>query len=219
MPLIDFVSTASHVVQTNRTLRDFLKVRVDKAFLQNLDTGETAEFLINPAELDEAYEAKYRRHGSLGLSHERLQFVGNTNVRFNLQVLYDQLVFDGRTQRTVAGQVTEVGRSSRHSDTPNEADKWRRFIQSLLYPRKAQKLPSASPPPVLFFWPNWISMRVRLMKASFRHQLFMSGTPRPRIYTATLVIEEEPMDRIFSEDIQRTGTNRPWAASSGPRRR
>lgn len=214
MPLADFLTSISGLDGTT-SLADILQRKVERAFLQNLHTGRSETFLVNPSTLDESYEARYKRHGSIGLSHERLQFVGNTNVKWPIEVFFDQLVFENRKART---GVSKKGDKTRHTNEPNDVERWRRFLISLVYPRRAQRLPQASPAPVLFFWPGMISTRVRVMKVSFSHALFETGTPRARAYTARIMLEEEPLERIFADDILESGTFRPWAASARPRR-
>lgn len=186
-------------------LRDTIEARVEKAFLSNLATGTTVAFLINPAQLSEAYEALYARHASPGLSHRRLHYVGNPNATITMSAVYDQLIL---LERAGPGPVPRI-----------DARGYRRFLQSLLYPRRSESLNNASPPPVLFVWPGLISMRVRVIRLNFDHVMFQSGRPLPRIYTVEIELEEEPLERIFSSDVERSGTIRPWAASAGPRRR
>ena len=100
----------------------------------------------------------------------------------------------------------------------NEAENFRRLLLEMIYPRRAQKLAAASPPPIMFYWPNMISMRVRVMRLSFQHKLFQVGSAAPRLYLARVELEEEAMDRIYSEDMARSGTFRPWSAAPLPRR-
>lgn len=217
MPIADLLSVALRIPQTPRSLRDFLAPNVEKAFLENLNTGQNQEFLINPPEFTESYEAKYKRHGSLGLSSERLQFVGNPNAKISMEVMLDDLI--ERTRKSpVAGSVTEAGSATRHTSAPNAVEVWRRFLLSLIYPRRGRGILTGSPPAVLFYWPGMISMRVRIMKVSFRHILFQSGRPEPRVYMAMIEMEEDAQERIFSRDILNTGTIRPWGAGVGPRR-
>lgn len=188
------------------SLHDLLSVKVEKAYLQNLDTGQLEPFLFNPEEFEERYRANYARHESLGLSHQRMQFLHGSNPQINLEVTYDQLVVDNRNRSTLERLPSEA--------SINDAEKWRRFILSLLPPRRSRILKSASPPPVLFVWPGMISMRVRLTFARIRHRMFATRKPRARLYVASLVLEEEVLERYYSSDVIRRGTYRPWATSN-----
>lgn len=214
MPIADFVTSISGLAGTVG-IESLLQRRVERAFLQNLSTGRTAQFLLNPAAFTETYKATYKRHGSIGLSHERMQFTGNPNAVIPIEVFYDQLIAEQRKSR--AGGVTRRGQEKRHTSRPNDAEIWRRFLISLVYPRRSNILKGASPAPVLFHWPGMISMRVRVLEVKFAHVLFETGLPRARAYTASIMLEEEAQERIYSDDILNTGTFRPWAASNSAR--
>ena len=62
-------------------------------------------------------------------------------------------------------------------------------------------------------------MKVRVMQVTFSHMLFGTGRPQARAYTASMDLEEEVDERIYSDDVLEYGTLRPWAASARPRRR
>ena len=55
------------------TLTTALGTRPEHGFLRNLKNGRKQEFLFNPREFTEVYEALYARKAAPGLSHERLQ--------------------------------------------------------------------------------------------------------------------------------------------------
>ena len=136
--MTDFSGGGARIPSPLASIRDILGVRVEKAFLQNLDTGRAERFLLNPAQLDETYKANYVRHDSMGLTHQQLQFVGNDNARIPLTVFFDQIIFDQLNLKRRG--ATERGKNSRHTSSPNEVEQWRRFIMSLLYPRRAYRL-------------------------------------------------------------------------------
>lgn len=196
-------------------ISEILGRKVEKGYLQNLDDGTIRTFLTNPEGFEEAYEAMYVRHPSPGLSHEPLQYMGNKNARIPLTLIFDQLIFNeqkGRVaRRNVGGDRNDVR-------PVNDVEQWRRFLLSLLYPRRGQRLANSAPPAVLFSWPGMISMRVRIMKIRFRHLQFKSGRPLPRIMTANIEMEEDPLERMYSGDMITYGTLRPWASNRRARR-
>ncbi len=191
------------------SIRDVLSPRIVRGYLQNLATNQTNEFLFNPAELEESYKPNYVRRGSVGLSHQRLHYVGNENTKIPLTLVFDQLVFSER--RGVGGRPTSTSR--------NDVEFWRRSLLALVYPRRARLLSNAAPPAALFYWPRMINMRVRVMSLVFRHIQFETGLPKPRIMIAQIELEEEPLERIFSEDMLRKGTIRPQSFVRRRRRR
>jgi len=192
----------------------YLAVKVERGFLQNIESGLLIEFMFNPVQFEESYQAAYVRHKSPGLSHQPLHFVGNANTSIPLELIFDQLVFNER-----------LGRNENAVQLPpsvwpqNDADAWRRNLIALILPRKNQRITHASPPPVFFYWPGFINMRVRVMTLKFRHVLFATGRPLPRILVASIQLEEEPLGRLYSEDMIRTGTFRSWGTSSRPQGR
>lgn len=197
---------------------DALGKTVERGFFRNLDSGRQETFLFNPEGFTESYEARYARLAAPGMSHERMQYTGNRNARIPLSLYFDQLMIN---ERRGSNEPPRVANRVSASDVPtvNDVEKWRRFILSLVYPRRGQQLRSASPPPVLFVWPTIISMKVRITSARFRHVLFKVGTPSPRIMVAEIALEEEPERRMYSDDMLTFGTVRPWASQNRPRRR
>lgn len=197
------------------TLYDYLSPQMSRAFLLNLENNQKFEFLFNPDTLEENYEPKYTRHSSIGLSHERMQYVGNKNTKIPLEVVFDQLVYD---ERDIVDSIFDEIGGGPEVRPQNVVERRRRELLELIYPRKGSSLVSASPPPVLFHWPGMINMRVRITSLKFRHRMFAAVTLMPRIMVAQIELEEEPLERIYSEDALRNGTYRPWAGSSVSRR-
>lgn len=194
-------------LSAERRLSDVLNLRVVRGSLQNLETAERREFLLNPTELEEVYRTNWVKHRSPGLSHSRIQFGSGENAVIPLTLFYDQLMVNGT--RTIPDLDPEELESGREYEVENH----RKFLLSLCHPRRSQRIMAASPPPVLFSWPGMIRMRVRIEEIRFRHIMFKSGTPRPRIYVAEISMFEDPVDRIYSEDVRNQGTLRSSASS------
>lgn len=201
----------------NLRAADLFQPKLQRAFLINLSNSRKVEFLFNPSDWEDAYKANYARHGSVGLSHERMQFTGNPNTVIELPLVFDQVVFDERRRQGILRPTTGSGGPGVQAQ--NDVENKRRQFLEMIYPRRAQKLATASPAPVLFVWPGMINMRMRLTEVRFRYQMFQIGTLLPRVMVATVTLEEEPLGRIYAEDMLRMGTWRPWGASNRPRRR
>ena len=208
--LPEIVLQQTNVLSNNAKIQDVLSIRVVKGFLKNLENGRTNGFLFNPSEFEEAYEARYARHSSVGLSHQRMQFVGNTNARITMDLIFDEIVYRDQRKRGLRRVITGSGDASTRAQN-DDVDSWRRRFFEFLYPRRTQRLSSAAPPAVLFHWPGIISMRVRVTSVRFRHVQFGVGVPLPRIMIASVELEEAPLERIYSEDAIFKGTIRPWA--------
>lgn len=181
-----------------------LNIKTERGYLStNLgrNSDRVLEFPLNPTVLREVFNARYKRFSSPGYSSQHLHFLGNDNVKIPLELYFDQLIL---TQR---GSTKELNNS-------NEVNEARKFLISLIYPRRSRSIRAASPPSVTFHWPNMITMNVRVMKVEFEHRLFQIGTLLPRIMVAKLQLEEEPSERIYSSDALRMGTLRPWSGGS-----
>ncbi len=203
---------AANVLARERrlSLGKILGVQPQRGALLNLDNQREVQFLFNPTQLNETHEAVYTRKTAPGLSHERMMFSHNKNLVIPLDLVYDELVFNERQRGKRPVQFVAAR---------NNVDYVRRELMAMVYPRRSQKLITASPPQVLFSWPGLFSMRVRVTKARFRHVFFQNGIPLPRIIRMTVTIEEDVAERMFSDQMQRFGTMRPWATSNRARRR
>lgn len=186
-----------------------------KGFLSNLsEAGQRVTFLFNPVQFTESYEAMYARKASPGLSHERLQFLGNKNARIPLDLVFDEFHMrrNDIEPSEEAGEGTFVAARTKIAEV-------KRFFLAALYPRRSQRLLTASPPALLFVWPGEISMRVRVMKVQFKNTMFASRTSNTRRMTVSVDLEEDVEQRIYSQAIFGYGGARPWATSDRPRRR
>lgn len=204
-------------------LKDYLRSPVSKAYFVDLESGEQKSVLFNPTQFEQVFRPRYSRHSSPGLSHQRLHYVGSDNVQIPLTLYFDQLAFDEargvRAERDPAAKRSSAFKSrDEEIHSGNDVQDWQYFLESLVTPRRSQRLASASPPPVLFVWPYTVEMRARVTGLAFRFVMFSSenDAPMPRIFTADMAIEEDvPQgERLYSADVRRTGTRRAWGIES-----
>lgn len=181
-------------------LIEVLGKRVERGYLHNLETGRTQEFLFNPQKLTETYGGSWVRHEVPGLSYQPLVWMGGLNATFPLTLVFDQATF---TERNGGPNVNGV----------RGAESFRRFLISLTQGNQGQLIKATAPSPVLFYWPEMISMRVRVLTVSITHEMFEAGTPRPRYYVAEVEMEEDAQDRVYADDIINDGTLRAARAS------
>lgn len=203
---------------------DSLSVRPQRGFIRNLDNGRRQQFLFNPQQFDETYEAVYARKGAPGLSHERLQYLGNKNAKIPLDLIYDEYFLrqgflDHSSVGGLSRRLVQDTNTSTRVSANTGVDAVKRFFLEAIYPRRSQRLITASPPALLFIWPGEISMRVRITKLRFRHKMFEVGTSFTRVMVVSVTLEEDVQERIFSDAVFVYGTQRPWATSDRPRRK
>jgi hypothetical protein len=225
-----FNGVSGQVASTAANLMNTLGIFVQKAFLTNLDTGESKDFLFNPDQLEEVFGVKYAFHESVGMSHARPQAVVGLNARWTLNAIFDQLQYGvgspaARLATSAAGAATGgIATIPSHdgggllSNGPSDVEDWRNFILSLCSFQRVpagggNKIRSQAPTVIHFEWPGFISTSVRIETAKFTHTMFRSISARPRIFTASLSIFEDPAERLYSDDVRKNGTLRPWAAS------
>lgn len=155
----------------------------------NVSTTESFEAQFNPAELGEKIAVNYARLAVMGLSHEPLQYQRTGNHTFDFELALRVYDDNGNRRVTIVDQ--------------------RRFLLSLCYPRRgATNVIGGAPPRVLFVWPNLASLTSVIASLDFKHTLFgRDGTP---YHSQVKVGLEEIRDfRLFSEDVRKTGTQRP----------
>ena len=208
------VSRANQVIG-GRTISDLLNFPVQRGFLKNLSNNRTLEFLLNPAQFEDSHAANYSMHGSPGLSHRRLQYTGNENVRIPMDLIFDEIIFrERRSSNTFL--PTDLNAENRSVEAGKEVERHRRILMEFQYPRKGKRLAQASPPPLLFHWPGMFNMRVRLFNTTFRYLQFQVGKTLPRVLVASILLVEDPLERIFSENMVRQGTFRSSGSSNSP---
>lgn len=154
--------------------------------LVDLSTGEDLEVFFNPEQIVEEIQVAYARLTVPGMSHQPLQYTntGNQAVTLDLYAV-------GNTE----GQRVLI-------------EDFRRFLQSLCYPKgDAGTIDDGAPPRVLFVWPNvwsWTCVITGLRITST--QFALNG--RISRYVASVTLEEIRDVRLTSDDVRRHGTRR-----------
>jgi hypothetical protein len=165
--------------------------RPEKMSLTKVDDPlNPLEVLLNPSSMEEVIAANYRRLDVIGQSHKPMQYLGTDNHKFRIEIF---LSASGRGKR-VARRILDN----------------RQFLMSLMYPRRASPgamVPAISPPRVLFFWPEMISLTALVPRVSISHEMFwVQGSTRQM--RCAVEIEEVRDFRLLSEDVARSGTLR-----------
>lgn len=194
-----------------------MSVQPARGSLTNLENQRRLDFQFNPVQLRESYRAQYARHGSMGLSHERMQFTGNKNWVSSIDLIFDELVDRERKQENPSLDRRPNGNA--RLSPPNYPTRVRRQFLEMMYPRRSQRLSQAAPPQVLFIWPGWISMRVRITAVDLAALHFQNVDPVPRIITVKVTLEEDVDRRMYSEEQFQFGTQRPWATRTSTNNR
>lgn len=159
--------------------------------LVDLSTGEDLEVFFNPEQLEEELQVAYARLTVPGLSHQPLQYTntGNQGVTLDLYA---------------------------RGNTPGERvliEDFRRFLQSLCYPRgNAGTIDDGAPPRVLFVWPLVWTWTCKVTSLRITSTQF-SQDGRISRYVASVTLEEIRDVRLTSDDVRRHGTRR--SASGG----
>lgn len=153
--------------------------------LGNLDTAGILTCQYAPTELKEVYGAEYAKPTIPGLSHKLMQFVSGENLVVDIELDFNQIV---------------------EPKTPILEQ--RRFLQSLLVPRRgATTVTTGSPARVLFSWPEMFLLTCRLTKLEMTHSFF-APTGGSLMFKAKLTLEEARETRLYAEDVLATGTMR-----------
>lgn len=165
--------------------------RPERMHLVDLTTGEDLEVFFNPEQLTEELQVIYTRQTIPGMSHQPLQYSNTNNQTLSLD-LYCRAHTEG--ERVLI-------------------EDFRRFLQSLCYPKgDAGSIDDGAPPRVLFVWPltwTWtcVITGLRITSTAF------AQNGRIARYVASVTLEEIRDVRLTSQDVRAHGTRR--SASGG----
>lgn len=166
---------------------EFLRRKAQRMHLQSMgDPTWEIEAQFNPEQVKEHLAANYARLAVTGLSHKPLQYQNTENHTFSLTLAF--MVYDREGNKLASN------------------DECRRFLLSHFYaPRRAANIIGGQPPSILFAWPNFIGMLVKITDVDITHTKFgVDGTPYH--FAADCKFEEKRDDRLTFEDVRFTGT-------------
>jgi hypothetical protein len=159
----------------------------EKMLITKLGDPRTVfETQFNPEEFTEGLQVNYQRHKIPGLSHEPLQYVNTTNVKFSMDLYFDAVTNEQADRNLIA----------------------RRFLSSVCYPKRpVGDLLIGGPPRLLFVWPHIISLTTVITSLQFVYSQF-SSTGVPIKFTASISLEEIRDMRLTQDDVIENGTIR-----------
>jgi len=166
---------------------------LQRASLINEDTGQVREFLINPEELTTKIEVEWNRAAALGGSSQRLSYQHTNNMKFDLTLRYNRIVYAER--RRVGSSASEQLRAAKDFEGN------RLYLMSLCYPRgRTTDILRRSPPPCLLLWPNYLAVRVVVTSLDITDKLFATNGA-PIMFEAKLGLEEHRTYRLVSREV------------------
>ncbi len=156
--------------------------------LVNLATGDRWEALYNPEKLEESLGAAYTRQKVPGFSHSTKQFSNTEDLVEKFQLMWSA---NGKGPTAQAELLT-----------------FRRWMMSLVYPRRAASLvEGAGPPRVLFVWPGFMSLTCVITQLNFSYTKMSRNGP-PLIMAIDVTAEEIRDTLLLMEDVINVGTER-----------
>ena len=168
--------------------------------LADLSTGEEVEMQFNPAEMNMGIAVTWARLHPVGLSHERLQYDHTENSKFTFQLVFDELIFRSDTRSASKGLAA--------LDVQN-------FLLSLCYSKRgAATVNDGEIKRTLFVWPNFIALTAVITSLKFKWSRF-NLLGQPTFFTVDVAIEEIRDERLFSEDVRKSGLQRSSKKSEG----
>ncbi len=158
---------------------EVLRYGVAHAMLVNNDTGETAEFIINPSELKYSLSVGYKKPSPIMRAPEGpLQYEKTSTKEYTVEAFADRELFPDRDMMD-----------------------WLAFLESLCYPVRSGAVVSG-PPDVLFVWPGILAMPCRITKLDPSFDEFDQDL-HPKSLKVSLTLEETG-ETIRWSDEERT---------------
>lgn len=198
--------------------RDIATTALKKMYLVKLGDPEfLLQAQFNPTQLPERVTANYQKLSPIGLSHQIHQYTGTTNHAITIDLFFHANHAEQMPDPLYSNLVPEDLPSVSNIDLNNnerfgsirlqKIAAARNVLLSLVYPEAASSIVQASPPRVLFVWPNMFSMVTRVMSVDIRHERFtQDGATRQ--FRATVVFEESRYTRLVHNDVLLNGTKR-----------
>ena len=156
--------------------------RAPRMTITNTRTGLTRKMQFNPTELQESIGAEFARQTVPGLSHQVLQFTNTRNREVKFELFFDDSNYP----------AAERGK--------NPILPMRRWLRSLLHPRRGGGRVTGGSPRVLFTWPGFISFTCFVIDLQFTYAQFnLAGEPSQMRVDVTV---EEVRDELrLMEDV------------------
>ncbi len=169
-------------------LQDTLEEDAARMSLVNLATGDRWDAYYNPDKLEEKLGAAYSRLKVPGNSHSNKQFTGTDDLVETFTLVWSA---NGKGQ-----------------DAHQELLTFRRWMMSLVYPRRAASLVEGSGAPrILFVWPGFMSLTCVVTGLSFSYPKMSRAGP-PSIMAIDVTAEEIRDTLLLMEDVIDFGTER-----------
>lgn len=144
--------------------------------LQNLDTGESQELSMNPAELRRVLNAKYNNPETLTRAPSGPSQYKNTDpLQYTIRFFADVELFPD-----VDMQDLEA------------------YLDSFMYPSRTEAGIAKDPPSCLFVWPGIMAMPCKIHRISTRYTEFFMDL-RPRSAQFDMILHEDGDTMRFSE--------------------
>jgi hypothetical protein len=165
--------------------------------ITNLLTADFLEAQYNPEELGEDLAVVWQELMILGQSHQELQYQATRN-----HVLDFELGFDALTRPANYDSADAI-----HA---------RDWIMSLAYSSRASSsVGNGAPPGILFTWPNFLSLRCKVVSMHFRNWRFSQSGP-PSGFKVKMQVKEWRAKRLYMEDVLASGSIRPGVSNAIP---
>jgi hypothetical protein len=154
-----------------------------RAKLSNLRTGVTRNFQFNPTQWEEAIGAEFARQTVPGLSHQVMQFINTRNREVTLDLFFSNANYPSGSKGGV-----------------NPILSTRRWLRSLVHPRRGGGRVTGGAPRVLFTWPAFITFTAFIVDLKFTYRRFnWKGEPTQMVVAVSL--EEVRDDLRLMEEV------------------
>jgi hypothetical protein len=160
-----------------------------RALFENMADGSSLELPINPSIVNERLESEDEDIGSIGLSHQIVQYKSTKNLVLTMDIF-----------------ISDDAILRRGGDSKYTLMQMRAWLMSLQYPVSDRDLGRIGKPRVLFVWPNVWRLMGRVRSVRNTHQQFDNATGRTTRMTCALTFVAESDTRILMSDVQSNGT-------------
>jgi len=138
----------------------------------------------------------------MGMSHQYKTYKNTTNTRVAFDLYMNALMMMKEGEGGTGNDILEQIKS--------EMQKYRRFLQALLYPGYAASgIITAQQPPCILVLPGICTLRMKLKQLGEMFEaVFVDGEPKE--LRMRVAFEEAPMARVSMEEVMMNGMFRTW---------